>query len=68
MRGDNIEIIPAYENEIGIRIELFDDEIEKISYINREDGKVIGKDESVVLYPAKYFVTNEEKVEGLLVT
>lgn len=63
VRGDVIEIIPAYENDTGIRIELFDDEIEKISYINREDGKVIGKDESVVLYPAKYFVTNEEKVE-----
>ena len=63
VRGDIIEIIPAYENDIGIRIELFDDEIEKISYINRDDGKVIGKDESVVLYPAKYFVTNEEKVE-----
>lgn len=63
VRGDIIEIIPAYENDIGIRIELFDDEIEKISYINRDDGKVIGKDESVVLYPAKYFVTNEEKVD-----
>ncbi len=63
VRGDIIEVIPAYENDTGIRIELFDDEIEKISYINRDDGKVIGRDESVVLYPAKYFVTNEEKVE-----
>ena len=63
VRGDVIEVIPAYENDTGIRIELFDDEIEKISYINRDDGKVIGRDESVVLYPAKYFVTNEEKVD-----
>ncbi|HLT24965.1 MAG TPA: excinuclease ABC subunit UvrB, partial [Ignavibacteria bacterium] len=63
VRGDIIEVIPAYENDIGIRIELFDDEIEKISYINRDDGKVIGKDDSIALYPAKYFVTNEEKVE-----
>lgn len=63
VRGDNIEIIAAYEDETGIRIELFDDVVENISYINRVDGKVIGKDTSVLLYPAKYFVTNDEKTE-----
>lgn len=63
VRGDIIEVIPAYENDTGIRIELFDDEIEKISYINRDDGKVIGRDDSIALYPAKYFVTNQDKVE-----
>lgn len=63
VRGDIIEVIPAYENDIGIRIELFDDEIEKMSYINRDDGKVIGRDDSIALYPAKYFVTNQDKVE-----
>ncbi|HMQ68167.1 MAG TPA: excinuclease ABC subunit UvrB [Ignavibacteria bacterium] len=63
VRGDNIEIIPAYEDETGIRIELFDDVVEKISYINRTDGKVIGNDTSILLYPAKYFVTNNEKTE-----
>ena len=61
VRGDNIEVIAAYEDETGIRIEMFDDVIEKISYINRSDGKVIGSDISVVLYPAKYFVTNKER-------
>ena len=35
VRGDNIEVIAAYEDETGIRIELFDDVVEKISYINR---------------------------------
>jgi excinuclease ABC subunit B len=63
VRGDNIEVIAAYEDETGIRIELFDDVVEKISYINRTDGKVIGNDISVVLYPAKYFVTNKERTE-----
>ncbi|MDQ3019636.1 MAG: excinuclease ABC subunit UvrB [Bacteroidota bacterium] len=63
VRGDAIEVIAAYEDETGIRIELFDDVVEKISYINRTDGKVIGNDVSVVLYPAKYFVTNKERVE-----
>lgn len=67
VRGDAIEIIPAYENDTGIRIELFDDEIEKISYINRIDGSVIGKDISVGIYPAKYFVSNKDKVEAAIV-
>ena len=63
VRGDNVDIIPAYENETGIRIEIFDDVIEKISYINRTDGKITGTDISVVLYPAKYFLTSKDKVE-----
>ncbi|MBK8551186.1 MAG: excinuclease ABC subunit UvrB [Ignavibacteria bacterium] len=63
VRGDTIEVIAAYEDETGIRIELFDDVVEKISYINRADGKVVGSDISVVLYPAKYFVTNKERTE-----
>lgn len=67
VRGDAIEIIPAYENDTGIRIELFDDEIEKISYINRIDGSVIGKDISVGIYPAKYFVSNKEKVDAAII-
>ncbi|MDZ4710716.1 MAG: excinuclease ABC subunit UvrB [bacterium] len=63
VRGDTVEVIPAYENDTGIRFEIFDDTIEKISYINREDGKPIGNDISVVMYPAKYFVTNKDKVD-----
>ncbi|MEP7145497.1 MAG: excinuclease ABC subunit UvrB, partial [bacterium] len=63
VRGDTVEVIAAYEDETGIRVEFEDDTVEKISYINRTDGKVVGKDISVVLYPAKYFVTSKEKVE-----
>lgn len=63
VRGDMVEVIPAYEDEIAIRVELFDDEVEKISYFNINDGNVTGQDVSVVIYPAKYFVTNKEKVE-----
>ncbi|HMS33905.1 MAG TPA: excinuclease ABC subunit UvrB [Ignavibacteria bacterium] len=66
VRGDNIEVIAAYEDETGIRIEMFDDTVEKISYINRSDGKVIGSDISVVLYPAKYFVTNKERTAAAI--
>lgn len=63
VRGDTIEIVPAYEDEKGIRIELFDNVIERISYIERLTGRTIGVDDSVSIYPAKYFVTTQEKID-----
>lgn len=66
VRGDTIELVPAYENETGIRIELFDDEIERLSYIERISGRVTGVDESISIYPAKYFLTTQEKTEAAI--
>ncbi|MFA7359450.1 MAG: excinuclease ABC subunit UvrB [Candidatus Kapaibacterium sp.] len=63
VRGDTVEIVPAYEDEKGIRIEMFDNVIERISYIERLTGRTIGVDDSVSIYPAKYFVTTPEKIE-----
>ncbi|MFA5011571.1 MAG: excinuclease ABC subunit UvrB [Ignavibacteria bacterium] len=63
VRGDTVEIVPAYEDEKGIRIELFDNIIERISYIERLTGRTIGVDDSVSIYPAKYFVTTQEKID-----
>jgi len=63
VRGDTIEVIPAYELDEGIRIEIFDDEIEKLSYIDALTGQALKTDESISIYPAKYFVTNKEKIE-----
>ncbi len=67
VRGDVVEVIPAYEDETGIRIELFDDEIERLCYINRKDGSIIKTDESVAIYPAKYFVTTQEKIDNAII-
>lgn len=64
VRGDVIEIIPAYEDEEGVRVEFFGDEIEKISTINRLDGSVIKSNiNSIVIYPARHFVTTREDLE-----
>ena len=61
VRGDVVEIIPAYEDEEGIRIEFFGDVIERISTINCFDGSVIKSDlESITIYPARHFVTTKE--------
>ena len=64
VRGDVVEIIPAYEDEEGIRIEFFGDEIERLSTINRIDGSVIKADLDLIrIYPARHFVTTKEDLE-----
>ncbi len=62
VRGDVIEVIPAYENDLAVRVELFGEEIERISYINRTDGKIIGETDFEIIYPAKQFVTSRETI------
>src|SRR3972149_2864824 len=62
-RGDVIEIIPAYENEEAIRIELWDNNVEKISIIDSLTGNVLREVESSPIYPAKYFVTDRDKMQ-----
>jgi excinuclease ABC subunit B len=63
VRGDVVEVIPAYENEEAIRIEFFGDEIEKISRIDKTDGSIIGETDYEVIYPAKQFVTTRESLD-----
>jgi len=66
VRGDVVEVIPAYEDEEGIRIEFFGDTIEKISYINRLDGKVLKNTDRAAIYPAKHFVTSAPELEAAI--
>ena len=63
VRGDVVEVIPAYENEEAIRIEFFGDEVEKLSIIDKVDGAIISETEYEVIYPAKQFVTTRESLE-----
>ncbi len=62
-RGDVIEIIPAYQYDEAIRLEFWDDEIEKISVIDSITGDVLQEIDSAPIYPAKYFVTNRDKIQ-----
>ena len=66
VRGDVIDIIPAYEMEEAYRIEMFDDEIERISTIDRVSGKVLSKTDSFTLFPAKLFVTSEDQINNAM--
>ena len=62
-RGDVVEIIPAYQNEEAVRIEFWDNDVEKISIIDSVTGKILREVESVPIYPAKYFVTDRNKMQ-----
>ena len=63
VRGDIVEIVPGSE-ERGVRIEMFGDEIESIHIIEALTGEVIEPREHISIFPAKAYVTNEEKVLG----
>jgi excinuclease ABC subunit B len=62
VRGDTVEIFPAYEEQ-GVRIELWGDEVERISKINVVTGDTIAALERAAVYPAKHFITNRPSLE-----
>ncbi|MGG4144893.1 excinuclease ABC subunit UvrB [Paenibacillus algorifonticola] len=67
VRGDIIEIFPVANNERAIRIELFGDEIERITEIDVLTGEIVGEREHVAIFPASHFVTHEETMKLALV-
>ena len=66
IRGDTLEIQPAYE-EIAIRIEFWGDDVERIVEVDPLTGEILGAREWVDIYPAKHFVTSTEKLNAALV-
>jgi excinuclease ABC subunit B len=67
VRGDVIDVVPAYEYDNALRIELFGDEIERLSWIDRVSGATLQEVEAVTLYPAKLFITTRTQLERALV-
>jgi excinuclease ABC subunit B len=63
VKGDVIEILPTYSNQLGIRVELFDDEIERIREFDVLTGEVVNEYSVLSLFPATQFVTNKDKLE-----
>ncbi len=63
VRGDVIDIFPAAQNEISIRIELFGDEIEKIIEIKALTGEIIGYRKHISIFPTSHYATSKEKIE-----
>jgi excinuclease ABC subunit B len=67
VRGDVIDIMPAFEDSSAIRVELFGDEIDRLSIITPIDGKVIDTVEATTLYPARLFATTERELEQAII-
>ncbi|MGC4107171.1 MAG: excinuclease ABC subunit UvrB [Thermomicrobiales bacterium] len=62
VRGDSVEIFPAYE-EIAVRVEFFGDEVDRIVDVDPLTGEILAVREDIGVYPAKHFVTNAEKLK-----
>ncbi len=66
-RGDVLEILPPYE-DVGLRIEYFGDEVERISRIDVLRGEVLQEVQEVSVYPTSHYVTPKEKTEAAIKT
>lgn len=62
VRGDTIEVRPAYMEDV-IRIELFDDEVERISVVHPLTGELLRRTREITVFPSSHFVTSEVRVE-----
>ncbi|MGO4269681.1 excinuclease ABC subunit UvrB [Paenibacillus sp. TAF58] len=67
VRGDVVEIFPASHGEQAVRVELFGDEIERITEIDVLTGEIIGEREHIAIFPASHFVTHEDTMKRALV-
>jgi len=67
VRGDVVEVWPSYE-EYAFRIELWGDEVEKLSIINPLTGETLVQQEQLFVYPAKHFVMPEDRIAGAVET
>ena len=66
VRGDVVEVFPAGNSNLAYRIEFFGDEIDRIVEVDSLTGEVIGERESISLFPATHFMTNEEQMRRAL--
>ncbi len=62
VRGDTIEVFPAYE-ERGVRISLFGDEVERIASVDPLTGEIVEELDKLVLFPASHYVTSDERMK-----
>ncbi|MBN2364987.1 MAG: excinuclease ABC subunit UvrB [Calditrichaeota bacterium] len=67
VRGDVIEVYPAYE-KYSIRIDTFGDEVESIVHVDSTTGEILDELDQVVIYPASHYVTTQEKMEKAMKT
>ena len=67
VRGDTVELWPAYWRDTALRVEFFGDEIDRISEINGVTGTIIRRITNIPVWPASHYVTSKEKMERAIV-
>jgi excinuclease ABC subunit B len=65
VRGDTLEIIPAYE-ELAVRVEMFGDEVEKLYYLHPLTGEVVREADQLLIFPATHYTAGPERMERAL--
>ncbi len=68
VRGDVVEVFPAYEADEVLRLEFFGDEVESLLRVNPLRGEVLGEHESITIYPANHYVAPEARLQRALMT
>lgn len=68
VRGDTIEVFPASSNQISVRIEMFGDEIDRLSEVDVMTGETVAERNHIAVFPASHYVTTEEKMKKASVT
>ncbi len=66
VRGDTLEIIPAYEDKRGYRITFFGDEVERITRFSPLTGEIFSEQDEVAIYPAKQYLTDSERLKDAI--
>ena len=62
VKGDIVDVYPAYLKQEAFRIEFFGDEVERISQFNPVSGEILGRTDTCVIYPAKHFVSSPDEM------
>lgn len=66
VRGDSLEVLPAYEDRRAYRIAFFGDEVERITQFNPLTGEILAEPDELSIYPAKHYLTETEKLKTAL--
>ena len=64
VRGDTLEVIPAYQDRFGYRVTYFGDEVERIVEFDALTGELRNQLDTIAIYPAKHYIAAEDKPQA----
>ena len=67
LRGDTLEIVPAYQDKTGYRITFFGDEVERVIEFDPMTGELCRQLSTIAIYPARHFITDQDKLQQAII-